>query len=432
MHSSRCCAPTASRRTRAPAVPTVSQLLPPTGIPTVTPTVTGAPRSGPSTREQAGLYLHVPFCSAICPYCDFAVQVGQAELRARFVASLRAEIRLWQDKWTDPIDTVYFGGGTPSLLAPDALAEILQEISTHLPLAPNPKLFLEANPEDVDEPAVSAWHRLGFSFVSLGVQSFDDAELKRLGRRHNGEQAREAVAECQRAGFSTVSVDLMFGLPSQAPETWEGNLRTAIELRVKHLSCYQLTVHEGTTFWRWRERGKLQELPEDEQAELYERTHRILGAAGLCAYEVSNFAASPDHQSAHNMKYWRHISYLGLGPSAHSFDGRRRWWNRRGLGAYQQDVAAGHRPIEGTETLARDDLALEALMLGLRTAHGIDLPAFRAQHGIDLIALNADLIETLSREHLVAVTSERLRPTVAGFAVADGLCARFRLKPSPP
>ena len=376
------------------------------------------------TPEPAGLYIHVPFCSAVCPYCDFAVQVGPPAVRAGFVDALLAEIALWRD-WPHPLDTVYLGGGTPSLLSAEALAAVLTAAREQLPVVNHPRVYLEANPEDVNKTTVRAWKALGVTTLSLGVQSFDAAELRYLGRRHDPEAAHTAVELCIQAGFATVSVDLMFGLPGQRIGVWKNNLETAVGLGAAHISCYQLTVHEGTSFGRRAARGRFTEMPEDHQGALYEATHEQLRAAGFRAYEVSNFARGPEHRSRHNLKYWQHVPYLGLGPSAHAFDGSRRWWNLRELPAYQARIRLHERPIASSETLTTEELASEALMLGLRLADGIDLVGFERRFGVDLVARNRALVRTCIDSGHLRLAHNHLVPTVTGLAVADGLAVRF-------
>lgn len=402
--------------------------------------------------DQPGLYLHIPFCSAVCPYCDFAVMHAPAAKRTRFVEHLVAEVALAAPAWPDqrPFDTVYFGGGTPSLLPAEELARLLDACRAHLKLAsPAPWVYLEANPEDVTPDACATWRRLGVRTLSLGVQSFDDGTLRFLGRRHTGGQARDAVEWALAAGFDTVSIDLIFGLPGQTREAWRRDLATALALSPDHLSCYQLTIHRRTRFGVSAARGDLTELADGEQAELYALTHDVLGQAGWSAYEVSNFASSPSHQSRHNRKYWKHTPYLGLGPSAHSFvaggaaiqtggagdalvaAGARRWWNEARVPRWERRVAAGKRPVAGEELLGVEALAIETLLLGLRTTAGIDLDDFAARFGIDVLAANADLVARLVRERFVLVRSgpdgRRLQPTPRGLAVADSLAASFDL-----
>jgi oxygen-independent coproporphyrinogen III oxidase len=386
-----------------------------------------------------GLYLHIPFCSAVCPYCDFSVLKAGVPARQRFVEHLVAEVPLAAREWRDPrpFDTVYFGGGTPSLLPAEELERVVGACRSHLTLAPPaPWVFLEANPEDVTPDACAAWRGLGVRTLSLGVQSFSDEALRFLGRRHGAEQARAAVETARDAGFDTVSVDLIFGLPGQTPEAWQGELATVVALGPGHVSCYQLTIHARTRFGVAAKRGQLSEMPEGEQAVLFELTHRFLADAGYSAYEVSNFARRRDHESCHNLKYWDHTPYLGLGPSAHSLvieDGggrpaARRWWNERRTPRWEGRVAAGERPVEGEESLGPKALATEAVLLGLRTTAGIDLDGFEARYGFDLLAANDALVARLATEgHLVlgGEGGRRLRPTASGLAVADGMAAAF-------
>jgi oxygen-independent coproporphyrinogen-3 oxidase len=397
--------------------------------------------TGDARSSAPGLYLHVPFCSAICPYCDFSVMHAASPARQRFASRLVAEVSLAAPAWSDPrpFDTVYFGGGTPSQLPAEDLARVLDACRTHLALAaPEPWIFLEANPEDVTPGACAAWRGLGARTLSLGVQSFSDDALRFLGRRHTGRQARAAVETALAAGFDTVSVDLIFGLRGQTPEDWQRDLATAVFLEPQHLSCYQLTIHPRTRFGVQAKHGRFSELPEDAQATLFELTHRFLADAGWPAYEVSNFARGPDHQSRHNRKYWDHTPYLGLGPSAHSLAAAnasspaRRWWNERGTPQWEKRLAAGERPIEAQELLGRKELAAEALLLGLRRTAGIDLDGLRARYGVELLAANHALVTRLVEEGRIVVRADadggqRLVPTLSGLAVADGLAAAFDL-----
>ena len=361
--------------------------------------------------------------------------------RQRFASALVAEVSLAAPAWRDPrpFDTVYFGGGTPSQLHSEELARVLDACRDHLALPdPPPWIFLEANPEDVTPEACTAWRALGVRTLSLGVQSFSDEALRFLGRRHTGRQARSAIRTALAAGFDTVSIDLIFGLRGQTAEEWQLELATAVSLEPQHLSCYQLTIHERTRFGVQAKHGLLSELPEDDQATLFELTHRFLADAGWPAYEVSNFARGPAHQSRHNRKYWDHTPYLGLGPSAHSLAASegssppRRWWNERGTPQWEKRLAAGERPIEAQELLGPKDLAAEALLLGLRMAAGIDLDRFRARYGVDLLAANEALLSRLIDEgrllvHADSEGGQRLVPTLSGLAVADGLAAAFDL-----
>ena len=376
--------------------------------------------------RAAGLYLHVPFCARICPYCDFAVRTGDAARRRRYVDHLLQEIEL-NAGYPLTFDTIYFGGGTPSSLDTDDLGRVLDALRARLTLAAEVRIFLEANPEDVTPRTTLAWRGLGIDTLSLGVQSLDAAALEFLGRTHAVETARRAVGLAQDAGFGTVSLDLIYGLPGQSASAWREELDRAVELGPQHLSCYQLTIHKRTRFALLEKRGRLHPLPDDEQGSLFRLTHRHLDAAGYRGYEVSNFASSPEHRSLHNLKYWNHTPYLGFGPSAHSYHGDRRWWNLRKTDPWQEAVACGRKPIGESETLEATDLLLESLMLGFRTYAGVDLGSLGADRGIDLFAVNSELIERLVADELISIENERLRPTLRGLAVADSLAAGFEL-----
>jgi oxygen-independent coproporphyrinogen-3 oxidase len=389
-----------------------------------------------------GLYIHIPFCSSICPYCDFSVVQSASPARRRFASRMVEEVALAAAEWREatPFDTVYFGGGTPSQLPAEDLARVLEACRARLPLStPAPWIFLEVNPEDVSAATCATWRALGARTLSLGVQSFSDETLRFLGRRHTGQEARAAVDTALEAGFDTVSIDLIFGMRGQTAEDWRVDLEAAVAARPQHMSCYQLTIHPRTAFGVQAKHGQLSELSEDDQATLFELTHRLLADAGWEAYEVSNFASGPAHESRHNRKYWDHTPYLGLGPSAHSLavaaaDVRSgcRWWNERGTLRWESRLEAGQRPVEAQEVLGAKELAEEALLLGLRTTAGIDVAGLRARYGVDLLAANAVLVEQLVNEGRLIRRGDpgdglRLAPTLAGLAIADGMAAMFDL-----
>ncbi len=376
---------------------------------------------------MAGLYVHVPFCSSVCPYCDFAVTLAGEERRAQWERSLLDEAAIYSDSGFE-FDTVYFGGGTPSALKIDRLARVLDGLREKFRIAPDAQVFIEVNPEDVRPESAQAWRGLGFSSVSVGVQSLDEVSLSFLGRRHTGEEARRSIETLLDSGFNTVSLDLIFGLPGQTLSAWEAQLLETVRLGGNHLSCYQLTLHEGTIFGKRRESGLMTEMGEGCQADLYAMTHRIMGAADFEGYEVSNFAL-PGHRSLHNLKYWTGAPYLGLGPGAHSFDGRsNRWWNRRKLRLWQREVERGRRPVEGEESLTARQRAFETLMLGMRTADGVDLAEIEKRFQVEVIAPNADSLDHLEAEGLISRQADLIAPTPAGMAVADALVRAIRIE----
>ena len=378
-----------------------------------------------SPEGGAGLYLHVPFCSAVCPYCDFAVVPADESRAERYVRALVAELELSCEEKLR-FDTIYLGGGTPSALSLAELEAILSAARESLSVKEDAWLAMEANPEDVDRAALQGWRDLGVDMLSLGAQSFQADELSFLGRRHSPQEGERAVREALAAGFDIVSVDLIFGLPGQEPGKLRDSIRKLVELGPQHVSCYQLTVHEGTPFHRRRQQGRLQELLESSQGELFELVHSELAAAGYTAYEVSNFAKTEEARSRHNQKYWDHSPYLGVGLAAHSFSARRRWWNESDFEQYCSRVEAGERPLAGSEELDDAQLALEAVMLGLRRSSGLDLERLRNEYGVDLLERNEALVRGYVEDG-IAEADERLRLTPRGLAVADAVVRSLEL-----
>ncbi|MEN6476258.1 MAG: radical SAM family heme chaperone HemW [Syntrophaceae bacterium] len=369
--------------------------------------------------EKPGLYVHIPFCLKKCGYCDF-YSITQTSLVPDYVEAVKREMGLYRDEF-QAFDTVYFGGGTPSLLRPEQIADLLDAIGRTFAILPGVEVTCEVNPADLNREGLKRLHDLGVNRLNIGVQSFDDEELVMLGRRHNRMQAVAAFEDACSAGFENIGLDLIYCLPGQSLSMWEENLRQAIDLRPAHLSCYELELKTHTPLGQRLARGEIAQPGEDTQREFFLRTSEILEAAGFIHYEVSNFALGPDMASRHNRKYWDHTPYLGLGPSAHSFMENRRWWNHSSLPDYLRDISAGHRPMAGQESLSEAELFSEALMLGLRTSAGIDLEEIKSRFGRDLLQEKAQILEGYRRSGLIIIESGCIRPTRAGLAVADGL-----------
>lgn len=391
--------------------------------------------------EAAGLYLHVPFCSAICPYCDFAVARGRGADRERFVEALVEEIDLVDSAererdrtgeaegfGTARFDTVYFGGGTPSALSLEQLGAIRRRLDAAFAIVPDTEWTIEVNPEDASPEWLAGWRELGFDRISLGLQALDDRALRYLGRRHDASEARASVERARTAGFRSVSVDLIYSLPGFDGGWWRRTLEEAVALGPDHLSCYELTIHDGTPFGRRRDAGRLRETGEDERAANFVATHRLLGELGYEGYEVSNFARTEGDRSRHNRKYWRHVPYLGLGPSAHSFDGRRRWWNVAQWKRWRDVIEGGASSVAEVERLTDRQLILEAVMMGLRQRSGVDCAALESRFGIDPAAGNAAQIEAWEKAGWLRVIGRRLAPTLDGMARADRLAAEWELR----
>ncbi len=384
------------------------------------PRATPAPsRFAPGDRaDDAGLYVHVPFCSVVCPYCDFAVARMEEGDGERYVEALLREVRGWSAPGV-VFTTVYLGGGTPSALTPDQLGRVVEAVRARFQVSPDCEWTLEVNPEDVDAAAATSWRELGFERASVGLQSFDDHELRFLGRRHTAREGVRALAVLRESGPPLLSVDLIYGLAGSEPGRWRE--RAAALDGFEHVSCYELTVHEGTPFARLAARGKRLQAPEAEKLVWFQTVQDTLGELGLAQYEVSNFARSPELESRHNRKYWRGVPYLGLGPSAHSFDGARRWSLLRSWRAWRAALVEGRSAVAMQETLTDAERLTEELMLGLRTVRGVDLDQLRARYGVDLRSARASALTRLLEEEWVVLEATRLRPTAAGLAVADRL-----------
>lgn len=318
-------------------------------------------------------------------------------------------------------DSVYIGGGTPSLLSLRELSALLEGVTTKFRIAPQAEITLEANPADLDQRGLAGLRRLGFNRLNIGVQSFDDNLLQFLGRRHNRREALQAIEAAQEAGFANLGMDLIYGVPGQELAAWQETLRLALTFRPAHFSCYQLTLEPDTPLGLKLLQDKLVLPDEDRRADFFFHTAATLCEAGYHHYEVSNFARDENACSRHNQKYWRHVPYLGLGPAAHSFQGNKRRWNKADLAQYLRDCGKGMPPIEAAEILTLDNLRLEALFLGLRTSRGLDLARFNNHYGGDLLADKAAAIAPLLASGLLKIDGVFLRPTPAGMAIADTL-----------
>lgn len=322
--------------------------------------------SGP--RPQASfshVYVHVPFCARRCTYCDFAIAVRPVVPVAEYVAALTAELRLVPPFFRP--STVYLGGGTPSKLGADGVARVTALFGSQAA-----ELTIEANPEDVSAEAARAWARAGVNRVSLGAQSFSDAVLTWMHRTHDAAAIGAAVRTLRAAGIGNISLDLIFALPESVPRDFAADLARMIALEPEHLSLYGLTIEPRTPLARQIARGQSAPPREARYEDEYLLAHERLAAAGFRFYEVSN-AARPGRESAHNSAYWQQVPYLGIGPSAHSFDGQERWWNDPAYRSWLDHLAAGRSPVAGRETLSDGERRLESWYLGLRTAAGLTL-----------------------------------------------------------
>jgi len=348
---------------------------------------------------RLGIYIQVPFCQTKCTYCNFHTGVVSPARFAAYVSAVQIEIREYLQRFatagaTVPrslaaatVDTVYFGGGTPSLLDPARLSAILETIRGTFSSAFS-EVTLEADPETVDQPKAEAWAAAGINRISCGVQSFSDVELKAAGRMHRRADVYRAVPILRAAGVASISFDLIAGLPHQTPDTWQNSLDELIQLGPEHVSIYLLEVDEesrlGSELLRGGTKYSASAVPTDEQmAEFYDLARAQLSHAGYQQYEISNFA-KPGFASQHNRKYWRREPYLGFGAGAHSFSGTQRWANAHDAAAYVQAIASGKVPLEQLEDISAGQALEEELFLGLRQLEGIDLARLERAYGTSL------------------------------------------------
>ncbi|WP_068701532.1 radical SAM family heme chaperone HemW [Paludibacter jiangxiensis] len=367
---------------------------------------------------MAGLYIHIPFCKSRCSYCDFHSGV-QLTLLDRFEDALCTELtsRVSYLK-NDPLETIYFGGGTPSLLSTEHLSAIFESIQSHWDISSCNEITLEANPDDLSEEQLKELSELPINRLSIGIQSFNDNELKLLRRRHTAQQAVDAVKRAQKY-FSNISIDLMYGLPEQTISSWENTISEALALNIQHVSAYHLTYEEGTLLERKRREGRILPVLEEESVTMYRLLQRKLKEKGIEQYEISNFAI-PGFHSRHNSSYWEGIRYLGIGPSAHSFDGESRQWNIANTLQYITGIEQGTPHFE-KEVLSETDKYNEMIMISLRTTNGISLERVEKEFGTntkkELIKQSARFIDA----GIMLLEKNRLHLSSEGLFLSDGI-----------
>ena len=372
----------------------------------------------------AGLYVHIPFCSSRCSYCDFATGLYQSELAERYVRCLINEICASQYAGEN-VDTIYFGGGTPSLLAPAQLDRILTSLSDNFRIAAETEITLEINPGSATPEKLRAFRSLGVNRASFGAQTFDDAELARLGRSHNTTDALRTFADLRDAGFANVSFDLIAGLPGQTLDGWTRNIKQALDLAPEHLSFYLLEVHSGTPLAEHIRRGIQPQPDEDLAGVMYEWMLEQATSSGYKHYEISNLCR-PGFHSRHNVKYWTAAPYYGFGCSAHSYDGdTRRWSNHRDVLKYVSVLESGKSAVVEEQQLSRTDVQAEAVFLGMRLMEGVDLRRYRESFGVDLRDEHAEDLDRFCEAGLVELDGDVIRLTRTGALLSNEVFAAF-------
>ncbi|MCX8022993.1 MAG: radical SAM family heme chaperone HemW [Syntrophorhabdaceae bacterium] len=359
----------------------------------------------------------MPFCKTKCPYCGF-YSTPEVDLIDPFIEALLKEISLYEGVF-DIFDSIYIGGGTPSLLNRHHIEILMETVCRVFPVTSGAEVTIEANPDDIDPVKIKTFKEHGINRLSLGIQSFHDGELSFLKRRHTSGEAERAIILAKSHGFENIGIDLIFAIPGQTKNTWHMSLEKALSFEPAHISCYALTIEEGTPFNLLKSQKRIKPFSEKKEVSFYLHTSQYLRDRGYIHYEVSNFAKGPKYYSRHNRRYWQRKPYLGLGPSAHSFKEKDRWWNIKSIKGYMDSLARGIKPVEAKETLTEEQIRLESIMLGLRTEEGVDLGVIAS------IPRYQEILENLLLSGYVEIKDGRAVPTVKGYLMADGIAYLF-------
>jgi oxygen-independent coproporphyrinogen-3 oxidase len=374
-----------------------------------------------------GIYIHIPFCLKKCAYCDF-YSLTDLTLRQPFVDALLQEMAL-VEAHNAPSDTLYFGGGTPSVLKPKQIEALMLQARSLFTLTSDAEITMEINPGTVTREYLSFLRQTGINRINIGVQSFSRNTLKFLGRIHTPNQAFQAILHAREAGFDNVGLDLIFGIPGQDVVSWQSDLNQALSCSPEHLSCYILTFEEGTPLGQKRKTHAFRMLPEQRIARLFQITRQVLTEAGYEQYEISNYAkidiGGHSRRSRHNWKYWSFAPYTGLGPSAHSYAPPVRYWNIRDMGRYTDALKQGRLPVEESEKTTVEQQMTEAIYLGLRTSDGIDTARFEETFHLSFHQRCGNVLHMLCEEKLLTLGNGRCALTPEGMLFHDGIVARL-------
>lgn len=377
--------------------------------------------AGGAPQGDAAVYVHVPFCTHLCTYCDFDTFAGEEGRMGSYVAAVVEQIRRSP---TMRATSLYVGGGTPSLMSPSQAEDLVRACRGRFRLPAEAETTIEANPSGLSRERLEGFRLAGFNRLSLGAQSADARLLRLLGRRHKPEEIEAAVAHARGAGFENVSVDLLYGVPYQEVATWEATLRAAVGWGVDHISCYALTVEAGTPLEHGVSKGTLRVPPDETVVQMYDAARRLLGGAGYRHYEISNWAR-PGFESAHNLTYWRNRPYLGIGAGAAGCHNGRRYKVAPDIQGYIEGVRAGRVPLMEEEAIDARRAMSDSLILGLRLEQGVSLPELRQRHGQDPSELFGDALEWGARWGLLEQRGDQIRLTEQGVLLSNELFARL-------
>ncbi len=374
--------------------------------------------------KETAIYIHIPFCDHKCIYCDF-YSITKIKDVEDYLISLKKEIEHFAKTYSENriISSIFFGGGTPSFMSPQYIESIINQISKNFNLMNDAEITLETNPGTVDKKKIRDFLNAGINRFSIGIQSFDDDELKFLTRIHNSNEAVKTVSHIYSAGCENISIDLIFNLPNQTKNTWRKNLKTALSLPIKHISAYSLILEKGTILNKMVLDGKVKIQGENYDADLYEMTIDLLTDADFEQYEVSNFA-KPGFECKHNQVYWKHKEYFGFGTSAHSFSGSERWWNYSSLSMYIQAVSKGGNAVRNSEKLSGSEMLEEMVMLNLRGS-GLNRNELEVEYGSDFSNKNISYIANYIKEGYLTEQNNILRMTKKGYLVCDEIIANL-------
>jgi len=377
-------------------------------------------------RETA-CYIHIPFCDHKCIYCDFYSIITSDNVNY-FLESLKKEIRFYSEKHSEEREliSIFFGGGTPSLMEPEYISQIIEQIQTDFKVKDDAEITLETNPGTVSLEKLKRFRKSGINRISIGIQSFDNADLKFLTRIHNSATAIKTVNDVAEAGFENISLDLIFNLPGQTKDKWMKNLEQAVQLPIKHISTYSLILERGTILNKMVLDGKVKIADEDYDAELYQKTIEFLTSQGFYQYEVSNFA-KPGFECVHNNTYWHYTDYLGFGTSAHSFVKGKRWWNLSSLKMYIDKINHSGNAIAGSEIISPEKAIDEFIMLELRSS-GLNIEKFRNRFGNESskwLKKNYPYFEMLKDQNFVLIDDGLIKLTSKGYAVCDEILSEI-------
>lgn len=368
-----------------------------------------------------GIYLHIPFCDTKCIYCDF-YSITNHSRKEEFLSSIKREIISRADSLKDrSFDSIFFGGGTPSLLNYNEFSGIFETLYSHYNIADNTEISIECNPGTLDKAKLDEFKRLPINRLSFGVQSFIDKELQYLTRIHSAEEAMRSVRLAQDTGFGNINIDLIFALPEQSMEAWQYNLGKAMELNTQHISAYSLIFEEGTTLYTMRRKGKARQADIELEQEMYEFTMEFLTNRGYEQYEISNYS-KPGYECRHNLKYWQLEEYISFGPSASSYIKDKRWTNVKNIGKYIELVDSGKEAHDFIETIDKDTSITEHIFLGLRSK-GVNYADFKQRYDINFHEKYSSPIELLLKNGWATTTNEKLILTRKGYAVCDEIVA---------